>query len=52
MSDVIEPFHVLREVFEDGGGAQIIAYGKSKPELAQVIADLVKLVESPVAKKP
>jgi hypothetical protein len=45
MSNLLEPYHVLREVLEDGG-RQAIPYGRKKPTIQSAAQDLVKYLDS------
>ena len=47
MSELVGKYHVLRETYDNGGGAQLIPYGEKKPDLKKVMTDLVALVEPP-----
>jgi hypothetical protein len=45
MSDIVGKYHVLRESFANGGGAQIIPYGEEKPALHRVVKEAVSWLD-------
>jgi tetratricopeptide (TPR) repeat protein len=44
MSELVEPYYVLREQVKNGGD-QLIPYGSRKPELREVVHDLLEVLE-------
>ena len=46
MSDILGKYYVLRESFGDGGGAQRIPYGDTRPELHQVVKETVSFLDN------
>ena len=46
MSTLVEEFYVLRELFPDGGGQQIIPYGDKKPEFRTLVKDAATYLDA------
>ena len=46
MSNLVEEYYVLRELFPDGGGQQIIPYGGKKPEFRTLVKDAVTYLDA------
>jgi hypothetical protein len=46
MSKLVEEFYVLRELIQNGGGRQIIPYGINKPQLQQLLTDVMGYLDA------